>query len=195
MSVTGYILAGGKSRRFGSDKARAELSGTPLIVRVAEILRRDCDRVLAVADMADKYADLNVPTIADVRPDRGPIAGLETALSHQREHRGPGWILLVSCDLAGLKVEWTAAVRKHATELGEAAPAKVVAFRSDFWQPFPAAFHTDLLPIATKQLDAGNASFQALLSDGEAMANALPLPGDWPGTVQVNTPADLEAFR
>jgi molybdopterin-guanine dinucleotide biosynthesis protein A len=195
MSVTGYVLAGGKSSRFGSDKARAELEGVPLLVRVADVFRLICDDVFAVADVPGKYADLNVPTIADLRPGRGPIAGLETALAHRLQHRGPGWTLLASCDLAGLKVEWTKTVLKHATTLDADSSANAVAFRRDFWQPFPAAFHTDLLPIATKQLDAGIASFQSLLSHSEAMAIALPLPDDWPGIVQVNTPADLEALR
>jgi molybdopterin-guanine dinucleotide biosynthesis protein A len=195
MSVTGYILAGGKSSRFGSDKARAELEGVPLLVRVADVFRLICDDVFAVADVPGKYADVNVPTIADLRPGRGPIAGLETALAHRLQHRGPGWILLASCDLAGLKIEWTKAVLKHATTLDESSSIKAIAFRSEFWQPFPAAFHTDLLPFATRQLDAGHASFQALLSDSEARAIALPLPADWPGIVQVNTPADLGAFR
>jgi molybdopterin-guanine dinucleotide biosynthesis protein A len=195
MSVTGYILAGGKSSRFGSDKARAELERVPLLVGVADVFRLNCDDVFAVADLPGKYADLKVPTIADLRPGRGPIAGLETALAHRLSHRGPGWILLASCDLAGLKIEWSKSVLKHATTLDAGSSAKAVAFRSDFWQPFPAAFHTDLLPIATKQLVTGKASFQSLLSHSEAMAIALPLPNDWPAIVQVNTPSDLDSFR
>lgn len=193
MSVTGYILAGGKSRRFGSDKARAELDGLPLLARVAKILSHNCDKVFAVASEADQYADINVASIGDLHPGGGPIAGLETALSHQLEHRGPGWIILASCDLAGLKVGWTRAVLKRAAELD--SPVAAIAFWNEFWQPFPAAYHTRLLPLTKTLLDDGNASFQALLSLCGKNALALPLPNDWPATPQINTPADLAAFK
>ena len=36
--VPGYILAGGRSRRFGTDKARAEVGGTPLLRHAAASL-------------------------------------------------------------------------------------------------------------------------------------------------------------
>ncbi len=53
-----YILAGGKSRRFGSDKARAEAKGVAVIVRVAEALASIAGTVTVVADRAGRYDDL-----------------------------------------------------------------------------------------------------------------------------------------
>ncbi len=186
-----YVLSGGKSRRFGSDKARAELDGLPLIVRVAAVLRAAFGEVVVVADRPGKYADLGLPTIADRRPDCGPAAGLETALADRLERRGPGWIVLASCDLATLKPEWT--MMLSAPLPGPAADA--VAFRAGFWEPFPGAYRTTLLPSVAARLDAGSSSFQALLSDPGVTAVALPRPADWPTVSQVNTLADLEALR
>lgn len=186
-----YVLAGGKSSRFGSDKARAVLGGSPLIVRVAEELRTVCSEVIAIADVAGKYADLGLPTIGDRRPGLGPLAGVETALSDRLEWLGTGWVVLVSCDLVGLKRAWVeeiAACQSIKTH-------RAVAFRDEFWQPFPAAYHTDLLPVVSELLDAGRASFQRLLADPRSNALALPLPADWPAVPQVNTREDLEAFE
>jgi molybdopterin-guanine dinucleotide biosynthesis protein A len=184
-----YVLAGGKSSRFGSDKARAVLDGVPLVARVVNVLRTACDEVLAVADVPGKYADLGVETIADRRPRLGPLAGVEAALADRLDRYGPGWVVLASCDLAGLKAEWVETVLRDLPETG------AVVFRGDLWQPFPAAYQTDLLPLVTEALDAGRASFQRLLSDPRAKATALPMPADWPAVPQVNTREDLDQLN
>lgn len=194
MSVTGYVLAGGKSSRFGSDKARAILRGVPLLVRVADTLRLSCDEIFAVADSVDKYADLGLPTIADFQPGKGPLAGLETGLSHQLARRGHGWIALASCDMAGLKRSWLDEILV-AISKADAQAALAIAFRGDFWQPFPAAFHTRLLPAVKAVIGSGHASFQQLLSHAQSQTLAVPMPNDWPAMPQVNTQADLADFH
>ncbi|MDQ3331429.1 MAG: molybdenum cofactor guanylyltransferase, partial [Planctomycetota bacterium] len=142
MNVTGYVLAGGKSSRFGSDKARAILDGVPLIVRVAVTVAEKCRPVIAVADVVGKYDDLGLLTIADRRPGLGPLTGLETALAHRLAQHGPGWLLLVSCDLAAVKAEWIDTILRQLPPDERNPASAAVAFRSAFWQPFPAAFHT-----------------------------------------------------
>lgn len=189
MDVSAYILAGGKSSRFGSDKARAVLDDKPLIVHIFEMLRSVCPEVVAVADVAAKYDDLGVPTIADQRPGLGPLGGVEAALADRLARHGAGWTIVASCDLAGLKREWVETIARHLS-----SDTKAVAFREDFWQPFPAAYHTDLLPIASQLLDENRASFQRLLSDERTRTEALPLPTDWPTIPQINTQEDLESF-
>lgn len=191
--VARYVLAGGKSSRFGSDKARAELDDIALIVRVADVLRAEGREVVAVSDLPGKYANLGLETLADRRPGLGPLAGIEAALEDRLSRYGEGWIVVASCDLAGLKATW---VDEIVGRLGEIEPdTGAVAFRQDFWQPFPGAYHTRLLPLVSERLDVGEGSFQQLLSDSRAGAFALPLPPDWPAIVQVNTPEELERFK
>lgn len=188
--VPAYIVAGGKSSRFGSDKARATIAGTPLIVRVAEPLRGVCGEVVCVAEVADKYADLGLTTIADRRRGQGPLGGLESALSDRLDRHGPGWTILASCDLALLMPAWVEELLAHRNDRHRA-----VAFRNGFWEPFPGAYHTALLPIVAELLDAGQASFQRLLSDERSVVFPLARPSDWPETPQVNTPDELDAAR
>lgn len=192
MKITGYILSGGQSRRFGSDKARALLDGVSLIVRVTETIRSSCDEVIIVADVAEKYSDFGLRTITDLRPGWGPVTGLETALSHRLEAHGPGWILLVSCDLAGVGSNAVQHVINRLPDDAATRTVRAVAFHAEKWQPFPACFHTDLLPLCSSLLDEGKASFQRLLSDPRSHAQPLPLPPDWPATPQVNTREELE---
>ena len=186
-----YILAGGRSRRFGSDKARAELDGRPLILRVADVLRAVCGEVVVVADRPGKYDDLGLPTIADRRTGLGPVAGLETVLTDRLARYGPGGAILASCDLAMLKVEWLSAL---SARLGQSG-ADAAVFRSAFWEPFPGGYHTNLLPAVASLLDEGPISFQRLLSASSVDSVAIPQPADWPRISQVNTPADLASLR
>lgn len=183
-----YILAGGKSSRFGSDKARAELGGEPLIVRVRRMLEPHASSITVVADTADKYADLNLRTITDRNPGLGPLAGLQAALNDLRE--GQRWLLLSPSDAVVIKPGW---VRQLIDARCDNADA--VAFRDgqNRWQPMPGLYALSALPKVDKQLLGDRLSMQKLL-DG-LNTTQLALPPDWPHGWQVNRPADLEAHR
>jgi molybdopterin-guanine dinucleotide biosynthesis protein A len=77
VTTLGAILAGGRSTRFGSDKAVAMLRGRPLIEHVRQALARQCDEV-GVVGREGGLAD---------RPQRGmgPLGGLAGALHHAAE--------------------------------------------------------------------------------------------------------------
>jgi molybdenum cofactor guanylyltransferase len=180
-----YILAGGRSSRFGSDKARAELMGRPLIVRVAQAVEQFASRITVVADRQEKYQDLGLATIADLRPGLGPIAGLQTALHDVGD---PGWILLASCDLLEVRPAWIQ------TLLSDCRPgADVVAFRGDRWEPLLALYHTDVLPVVDQQIDRRQWAMWRLIESARPIAAVLP--ADWPAVPQANTPQDLEAYQ
>ena len=89
--ILGVVLAGGQATRFGSDKARAMLDGEPLIARLVKRVQPHASRITVVADVAGKYDDLGLTTIADDVPGRGPVGGLLAALRHAAAllaHRG-----------------------------------------------------------------------------------------------------------
>ncbi|QDT17603.1 molybdenum cofactor guanylyltransferase [Alienimonas californiensis] len=183
-----YVLAGGRSRRFGSDKALADRNGEPALVRLVHALNAaGAASVAAVAREAGRYDGVGVRTIADAVADAGPLAGLETALADATT-RGGGWILAVSCDLFDVPAPWIARLRTAAT-----AERLAVAFRPDRWEPFPGLYHVDLLPTVRAQLGGNQRSFQVLLSAPDARAVTVPPPPDWPTRPSYNTPAELRA--
>lgn len=178
-----YILSGGQSRRFGSDKARALLHGKPLILHVAEALRPYASSVTAVADVAGKYEDLALQTIADDNPHQGPLGGLLAALNHAPSP----WLLLASCDFAGLQASWIESLFAHRCDGAEA-----VAFKSDRWQPLPGLYHRSILPSVEALLKSPRPSLQLLLASSPAVA--LAPPADWPDHPGVNTPSELQSL-
>ncbi len=60
-SITGVILAGGKSRRMGQNKALMSLGGKRLVERVVEVMRDVLPEFLMVTNTPDVYADLGLP--------------------------------------------------------------------------------------------------------------------------------------
>ena len=55
-----YILAGGRSRRFGRDKARATTGGAALVVRLAELLTPVAQSITVIAGRPGAYDDLGL---------------------------------------------------------------------------------------------------------------------------------------
>ncbi len=78
LKVLGAILAGGKARRFGSDKAHALYDGEPLINCVAAALRAQCEGVIVCGRDEPRFTC--VPDLP--APDMGPLGGLNAALRH-----------------------------------------------------------------------------------------------------------------
>jgi len=185
-----YILAGGRSTRFGSDKARVPIAGVPAIVSLERQLRsQGITTITAVAREADAYADLGIATISDRYADAGPLAGVEAALTHAKDSSGAACVLVVSCDLFEVRAAWIDRLVSAATP-----EAGAVAFRAERWEPFPALYRPSLLPVIQARLDAPQAkrSLQRLLDDPESRAVTVPRPDDWPELISFNTPAELQ---
>lgn len=96
--VVGALLAGGASRRFGSPKAHALLSGRPLAAYAAAPLRQSLGTVALISDDLALAALLGLPPVADDPRASGPLAGLLGALGWAGEV-GAHAVLALSCDL------------------------------------------------------------------------------------------------
>lgn len=97
MKRLGAILAGGKSTRFGSDKASALLNGRPLIEHVAAALSPQVDATIICGR---EWPGMRC--VAD-RPfaDMGPLGGLNAALHFARDN-GFDYVLSAGCDVLPL---------------------------------------------------------------------------------------------
>ncbi|NIR40711.1 MAG: NTP transferase domain-containing protein [Gammaproteobacteria bacterium] len=92
------MLAGGKSARFGANKARARLAGAPLAARSREALSRVATRVVLVSGDTELARELDLDDRPDRLPGQGPLGGLATALHWAREEALTG-VLVLACDL------------------------------------------------------------------------------------------------
>lgn len=100
LKLLGAILAGGQSRRFGSDKARAPYQGRPLLDHVTDVLRPQVDAlVVAGRDWPGLRRVDDLP-----RPGLGPLGGLAGAIEHAAQG-GYDAVLCSGCDILGLPAD------------------------------------------------------------------------------------------
>ena len=145
-----YVLAGGSSSRFGSDKALAQLAGEPVLRRMLRRLGEVAVSVRIVG-AADRYPEYREKIVADRWPGQGPFGGILTALEASRES-GHGRSVIVSCDMPFLTPGWLA----YMVDRAAASEADVVYARSRGGdEPLCGCWRTDALPRLQAAFDEG----------------------------------------
>lgn len=137
-AMAGVVLAGGRSRRMGTDKARLPFGGTTLLQHVVGRVAAACNPVYVVAADPEVYPEVEVPVLADRVPGRGPLEGLAVGL----RHAPTGCAAVVACDLPFLRPEL---LRGLASRL---AGADAVVPYVDRPQPLCAVYRREVFPLA-----------------------------------------------
>ncbi|MDG5818255.1 molybdenum cofactor guanylyltransferase [Natronococcus sp. A-GB7] len=143
-SLSGVVLAGGYSTRFGeADKAVADLAGTPMIRRVADRLATVCDELVVNCREDQReaietaMADFPEPvTFAiDPEPDRGPLAGIAAGL----ETASREYAAVVACDMPFVDPALLEALADRA----EGRDGALVKLEDGWYQTTQAVYRTE----------------------------------------------------
>ena len=100
--VTGIILAGGKSSRFGSNKALTRIDGDRLIERLCRTVGSVTGQMMLITNTPEEYDFLELESRKDLVPRCGPIGGIFTALKTARTPL----CLCVACDMPFVRPEF-----------------------------------------------------------------------------------------
>jgi len=218
-----YILAGGKSSRFGSDKGRQLVDGLSLIERCYRVFSsqkpsQEPSQVFLVTGSEETYSDLQIPTIFDSIPNLGPVSGVATALAHRESHgdcikgkAGSDWCLIVTCDLLEWHQVWvdrllegmsTAMDIAVSVDLPQKSPKAACFYKQDstncdshrlFWDPFPGLYHRSALPESFRIRDSLRPSMQDLLNS-PSMNSAAISQKDLPTIRTANTKEEFDQW-
>ena len=109
--TAGYVLVGGKSSRFGQDKALLEWQGRPLATHLARTVQSAAGSVTLVGSV-EKYQHLGYRVIPDPVDGFGPLAGLLAALDDSTSE----WNLVVACDMPRLTPDFLGFLLSQARE-------------------------------------------------------------------------------
>jgi molybdopterin-guanine dinucleotide biosynthesis protein A len=155
--ITGVILAGGKSSRFGSNKALARVHGIPLIQHVRDQLSGILKRIVVVTNSPEEYSFLDIPVVTDIIPHRGPLGGIHTAL----ETAGSPWVFVTPCDLPFFSYKLLTTLARNTD--GSAA---VYYIHGKNIEPLPLLLNKKMLGWVFRLLELGDYAVQSLLDSG-----------------------------
>jgi len=93
--VTGVILAGGLSTRYGENKALLQIGGVRLVERIVDEMKAIFHRVILVTNQRRDFEYLKLPMVEDLIKGLGPIGGIYTGLSNISGQAG----FFVACDM------------------------------------------------------------------------------------------------
>lgn len=189
-----YILMGGMSKRFGTDKASYPINGKPWVIDTGERLALKSKLRLVGCERPTPIELAAIPFIQDAEPAVGVLSGVVAALRHCREAEGDRLLVLASCDLVRPLFAWlTPLIEAHRQD----SRLEVAAFfAAERWQPFPSVVHTRWLPRLESHLASpDDHSLQSLFrqSNGRAVPwQDQPWNGSINGPPQANTPEELQ---
>ncbi len=182
--MTGVLLAGGHSRRMGTDKALLTYRGEPLWQRCHKVLATCCEKLLIAGDRPDLAAE-NLPSFADAFPGSS-MAGLHTGLTHAETD----WITVFPCDLPWPSLQLLQQLQDSCAEEFDAVVPRTRLGR----EPLIACYHKRALQKITDRLLAGRPKLLDLLDDlNVRYLEEEELPPGWQRAVRnLNSRTDLE---
>jgi len=169
LRLTGVLLVGGASRRFGSPKAVARFRGETLAERGHRLLAEACDEVLVVGK-AGELDGLSFPVLDDGAAGRAPIHGLVAGLRHATHE-------VVVALPVDVPLVTPAALR--ALGAARAVPSPRI--------PLPGAYPRALLAELERRVETGNLSLRGVNPVVLELPEAL--------LVDVDTPDALAALE
>ena len=168
--IRGLVLAGGKSSRFGSDKALALYEGVRFLERAVSLLTALDLKPVVVTRKGARYPFIKCAMVPDKLPDRGPLGGIYTAMALFKDTA----FLVLTCDMPALTPSALSGL------LAEHEPhCPITAYRTEegVVQPFPAIYGSSLLGVVRERLGRHRLSMHGLF-ETVSVKNIIAWKGD-----------------
>jgi molybdenum cofactor guanylyltransferase len=154
-AITAFILAGGQSTRMGADKAFVTLDGQTLLTRALNTTRSITPNVHIVGDPG-KFSPF-APTVADIFPNCGPLAGIHAALRSSQTDLN----LILAVDVPFVS---TALLHYLIQRACDNAATITVVQTAGGYQPLSAIYRRNFAEAAERSLQAGRYKIDTLFA-------------------------------
>jgi molybdopterin-guanine dinucleotide biosynthesis protein A len=184
MQASGFVLAGGASKRMGRAKALLPYRGTTLVEYVADAVRGAAGSVVLIGDPAS-LVHLGLPVLRDEISGCGPAGGIYTAL----RATGTDWNLVVACDMPAV----SGGALSELINAAEKSESGCVAAASPDGRPEPlcAVYHRRCLPALDRAIKDKRLKMRDLVREmGVSMVAVAPAV-----LANVNTPDEWSEFE
>jgi molybdopterin-guanine dinucleotide biosynthesis protein A len=160
--IAGAVLAGGRSRRMGWDKALVEVDGRPMARSVLDALAAaGVGPLFVVGGDEQRLSVLDVTVVADLFPGEGPLGGVLTALHHVG--RAADHVLVAACDLPDLDATVLDPLLAAARRPPPVDPPRAVVPRAGRLHPACAVWAASAAEPLRTAYDAGERSLHGAL--------------------------------
>ncbi|WP_319482552.1 molybdenum cofactor guanylyltransferase [uncultured Draconibacterium sp.] len=157
MQITTIILAGGKSKRMGTDKALLELDGLTLLERAINLCKPFSSELL-ISSNHESHTTFGYSVIEDEIKNCGPMGGIYSGLKQSNSD----WNLILSVDAAFVDEPFLQFLLKESGDFDA-----VVPFTEKGAEPLIALYNKGILPVMENQLKSGDYRMQNLLKESK----------------------------
>lgn len=189
--ASAVVLAGGRGKRLGGDKAAVELApGETLLQRALALVASLSDDVVVVQRPDQRLMAPGARVVTDQPPFEGPLAGILAGLEAARHD----WSLVVACDMPFLSVS----VLRYLMTLRPGHDVVVPRLEVGM-EPLHALYHRRAAAAIRVALERGEHRLISFYSTLRVRAvtpdELLPLDREGRTFFNINTPEDLEQAR
>jgi len=180
------ILAGGKSKRFGSDKALSVFQGKPLIQTVIEVAEKIASNIIIITNSPGKMDFIPYSKFTDLIPGTGSLGGLYTGLHYS----GKDLNLVLPCDMPFISQDCIRFLIESTDGNDITVP-----FHQNKYEPLCAVYSKKCLPFIKDQIETGD--FQIFQFYDKVKTKRLNFSNELPFYqknlfLNINTKRDLE---
>ncbi len=152
--VSGAILAGGKSKRMGVEKAFIELGGSTIIERVIDTIGQIVSEIIIVTNAPEDFVhvkaryirDLPIGIVKDIHRGIGALGGLHSGLYHAAEDQ----VFICACDMPFINPELVRFIVKVLDKSDAAVPVV-----QGFFEPLLAAYSKRCIDSIERDIEKG----------------------------------------
>ena len=196
LQKSAVILAGGFSRRFGSDKGLVVLADKPLVIHVIDRVSEVVDEVLLVVSSEEQKKAFEpilknkANLVIDKDKSQSPLVGAITGFENAKGE----YSLLLPCDTPLVSTK----IVQFLLDLCTNKSAVIPRWPSEYIEPLQAVYHTKSALIAAKTaLAQGKMNMRSMLDNlrGARYVSTIVLEQLEPRLLtffNVNTPQDLK---
>jgi len=182
--ATAIIMAGGQSRRMGTDKSMLTIEGRPIIQRTCEQLVTCFEQILISANDADKFSFLGFRTVPDKVPEQGPLMGIASALEISDNDLN----FVIACDIP--QIELRNVRRILAEAVGSDADITIPVTNEGKYEPLFAVYRRNLCETINKVLSSGGRKISDVFESCKVKEVNLK-----DSLVNLNTMAEYEEYQ
>ena len=147
--ATAIVMAGGKSKRMGTDKSMLSIKGQSIIETICNQLGDTFDEILISANQIDKFAFLGYKVIPDKVPEQGPLMGIASALEVSTKESN----FVVACDIPKINLNYVNRMLNEAIE--SHADIVMPISGKNKYEPLFAVYRKRIVEAIHKTLSAG----------------------------------------